>query len=278
MAVRGLKMTDKFQFKDSYNFNDLLDIVRILREPGGCPWDMEQTHQSIREDFLEETYEVIEAIDKLDRDLMKEELGDVLLQVCLHADMARTDGWFTIDGVCNDICQKLIIRHPHVFGDVTVGSTGEVLKNWDDIKRKTKKQGTQSDAMAAIPSVFPALMKAQKVQEKAKKAGFDWREPDGAFDKIREESLELQEALSRGDASEIEDELGDLLFSVVNTARFCGCQAETALEKATQKFMARYTVTERLADEKGIDMKNATIEVLDLLWDEAKALIKGKNE
>ncbi|MBE6795641.1 MAG: nucleoside triphosphate pyrophosphohydrolase [Ruminococcaceae bacterium] len=263
-------MAVSFEFKEKYNFNDLVEIVRILREPGGCPWDMEQTHQSIRENFLEETYEVIEAIDTNNRELMQEELGDVLLQVLMHSDMARTEGWFTIDDVADGISQKLIIRHPHVFGDVNVNSTDDVLKNWDTIKRQTKDQRTQSEAMAAIPATYPALMKAQKVQEKAKKAGFDWREADGAFDKISEEAAELKEALARGDKASVEDELGDLLFSVVNTARFCGCEAETALDKATKKFMARFNIVERLASEKGIDMKSASIEVLDELWDCAK--------
>ena len=263
-------MASNFKFKDKYDFNDLVDIVRILREPGGCPWDMEQTHKSIRENFLEETYEVIEAIDTDNKELMQEELGDVLLQVILHSDMARTDGWFNINDVADGICQKLIIRHPHVFGDVSVSSTDDVLKNWDNIKRQTKKQSNQSEAMAAIPAVYPALMKAQKVQEKAKKAGFDWREADGAFDKIAEESKELKKALETGVQADIEDELGDLLFSVVNTARFCNCEAETALDKATKKFMKRFTITEALANEKGIDMKTASIEALDELWNEAK--------
>ncbi len=263
-------MASNFKFKDKYDFNDLVDIVRILREPGGCPWDMEQTHKSIRENFLEETYEVIEAIDTDNKELMQEELGDVLLQVILHSDMARTDGWFNINDVADGICQKLIIRHPHVFGDVSVSSTDDVLKNWDNIKRQTKKQSNQSEAMAAIPAVYPALMKAQKVQEKAKKAGFDWREADGAFDKITEESKELKKALETGIQADIEDELGDLLFSVVNTARFCNCEAETALDKATKKFMKRFTITETLANEKGIDMKTASIEALDELWNEAK--------
>ena len=263
-------MAVNFKFKDKYDLYDLVHITRILREPGGCPWDMEQTHTSIRENFLEETYEVIEAIDTNDRDLMQEELGDVLLQVTLHSDMARTDGWFDIDDVADGICKKLIIRHPHVFGDVTVGSTEDVLKNWDDIKRSTKKQRSQSEAMAAIPATYPALMKAQKVQEKAKKAGFDWRDFQGAFDKITEETKELREALDSGDASAVEDELGDVLFSVVNVARFCNCNAETALHKATAKFMKRYTITEALAAEKGIDMKTAPLSVLDELWAQAK--------
>ncbi len=267
-------MNINFSFKEKYTFEDLVHIVKLLRAPGGCPWDREQTHQSIRENFLEETYEVLEAIDNADSALMQEELGDVLLQVVMHADMARDEKWFTINDVCNDICQKLIIRHPHVFGDVTVNSTGDVLKNWDDIKRQTKSQKTQSEAMAAIPATYPALMKAQKVQSKAKKAGFDWDNSEGAFLKIQEETEELKEALQSGDSLRVEDELGDLLFSAVNVARFCHCDAETALEKATQKFMRRFTVTEKLASEKGIDMKSASLEMLDSLWEEAKSLTK----
>ena len=266
-------MAVKFDFKESYTFSDLVEIVRLLRSPGGCPWDIEQTHTSIRENFLEETYEVLEAIDNLDKDLMQEELGDVLLQIVLHSDMARDEEWFNIDDVCNDICEKLIIRHPHVFGDVAVSSTGDVLKNWDDIKRQTKKQKTQSQAMNAVPATFPALMKAQKIQGKAKKAGFGWEDSEGAFLKVAEETAELKEALAKGDKALIEDELGDLLFSVVNVAGFCDADAETALEKATKKFVARYTIVERLASEKGIDMKSSSVEVLDELWNEAKKTV-----
>ncbi len=267
-------MAVEFGFKENYNFDDLVEIIKILRAPGGCPWDREQTHKSIRENFLEETYEVLEAIDTENSELLREELGDVLLQVVLHSDMAKEEKLFDINDVCNDISKKLIIRHPHVFGDVTVSSTGDVLKNWDDIKRQTKNQKNQSEAMASIPATYPALMKAQKVQSKAKKAGFDWDNADGAFDKIAEESAELKEALANGDEAHIEDELGDLFFSVVNVARFCRCDAETALEKSTQKFMARFTVTERLAQEQGINMKQAPLEVLDELWNKAKTLTK----
>ncbi len=265
-------MVEGFIFKDKYDFDDLVEIIRVLRAPGGCPWDREQTHNSIRENFLEETYEVLEAIDTNNPELLREELGDVLLQIILHSDMAKEEKLFTIDDVCNDISQKLIIRHPHVFGDVTVNSTGDVLKNWDDIKRRTKNQKNQGEAMAAIPATYPALMKAQKVQSKAKKAGLDWEEADGAFQKIDEEAKELKAVLASGDKSLIEDELGDLLFSVVNVARFCKCDAETALERATKKFMARFTVVEKLASEQGIDMKNSSIEVLDRLWEKAKLL------
>jgi tetrapyrrole methylase family protein/MazG family protein len=259
-----------FLMKDNYDFYDLVKLTKVLRSENGCPWDREQTHKSIRMNFVEEVYEACEAIDNEDTALLLEELGDVLLQVVFHAQMEKEKQSFDFSDVCDGICKKLVERHPHVFGSVNVENTDEVLKNWDDIKRQTKKQRSQSEAMAAIPATYPALMKAQKVQEKAKKAGFDWRDSQGAFDKIAEESKELQEVLATGDKEKIEDELGDLFFSVVNTARFCGCDAETALEKATQKFMKRFTVTEKLASEKGIDMKEASIEVLDELWDEAK--------
>mgnify|MGYP002513432420 CR=1 FL=1 len=190
-------MSVNFEFKENYTFNDLVEIVKILRSPGGCPWDMEQNHKSIREDFLEETYEVLEAIDTENKVLLEEELGDVLLQVVFHSQISKEDNDFDINNVTDGICKKLIIRHPHVFSDVTVNSTEEVLSNWDDIKRQTKSQETQSVAMAAIPKTFPALMKAQKVQEKAKKAGFDWNDAEGAFQKVAEETSELKEALAR---------------------------------------------------------------------------------
>ena len=268
-------MPADFKFKEQYGFDDLVEIVKILRSPGGCPWDMEQNHKSIREDFLEETYEVLEAIDTENKTLLEEELGDVLLQVVFHAQISKEEKNFDIDNVTDGICKKLIIRHPHVFSDVTVSGTEEVLSNWDTIKRQTKSQTTQSVAMAAIPNTFPALMKAQKVQGKAKKAGFDWPDASGAFEKVLEETAELKEAFASGNKENVEDELGDLLFSVVNVARFCDCNAESALEKATQKFMRRYTVVERLAEEKSIDMQTSSIETLDKLWESAK-MLEGK--
>ncbi len=263
-------MTADFKLKNKYGMQDLLDLMQLLRAPGGCPWDREQTHASIRHNFLEETYEVLEAIDTEDSLLLKEELGDVLLQVVFHARMEEEQNVFSFDDVVDGLCKKLIVRHPHVFGDVSVKDSGEVLSNWDDIKRRTKGIASQSEAMASVPAVFPALMKSQKIQDKAKKAGFDWDSPDGAFDKITEESAELFEALKTGDTAEIEDELGDLLFSVVNVARFCHCDAETALSKSTDKFIKRFTAVERMAALKGVDMKSMSLEELDKLWDEAK--------
>ncbi|OQA49142.1 MAG: Nucleoside triphosphate pyrophosphohydrolase [Firmicutes bacterium ADurb.Bin300] len=263
-------MNKDFKLKDSYEIGDLLEIMRILRSPRGCPWDREQTHKSIRHNFLEETYEVLEAIDNSDPELLKEELGDVLLQVVFHARMEEESGGFSFSDVADGICKKLIVRHPHVFGGITVENSAEVLNNWDKIKLKTKGISSQSEAMANIPHIYPALMKSQKVQEKAKKAGFDWDSADGAFDKIIEEREELKEALLSGDEGKIQDELGDLLFAVVNVARFCRQDAETALSRATDKFISRFSKVEHLALEQRLSLKSLSLQEMDKLWEQAK--------
>lgn len=173
-----------FTEKENYNFNDLVEIVKILRAPDGCPWDREQTHKSIRSNFIEETYEAVEAIDTDDLDLLKEELGDVLLQVALHAEIESEQGTFDINDVCDGICKKLIIRHPHVFGDVNADTTEQVLKNWDAIKMKTKSQKTQTQAILSVSKALPSLMRSTKIQQKAAKVGFDWENVNGALDKL----------------------------------------------------------------------------------------------
>ena len=180
-----------FTEKENYNFNDLVEIVKILRAPDGCPWDREQTHKSIRSNFIEETYEAVEAIDTDDLDLLKEELGDVLLQVALHAEIESEQGTFDINDVCDGICKKLIIRHPHVFGDVNADTTEKVLKNWDAIKMKTKSQKTQTQAILSVSRALPSLMRSTKIQQKAAKVGFDWENVNGALDKLFEECEEL---------------------------------------------------------------------------------------
>jgi len=259
-----------FDFKDRYDINDLLKIMELLRSPGGCPWDAEQTHESIRKDFIEETYEVIEAINKNDRELLLEELGDVLLQVTFHAQIEKEKNSFDFSDVCDGICKKLVERHPHVFGSVNVESTDEVLKNWDDIKRKSKGQKTQGSAMEKIPRELPALMRAEKIQAKAKKAGFDWEEIGGALDALESEIKELKAAMQSGVHEEIEGELGDVLFSCVNVSRFLKVDPEFALTRSNEKFITRFLEVERLANEKGINMKEKTIEELDELWNQAK--------
>ncbi|MBR3971373.1 MAG: nucleoside triphosphate pyrophosphohydrolase [Ruminococcus sp.] len=260
-----------FEFKDNYNFYDLVDILRILREPGGCPWDAEQTHESIRRNFIEETYEVIEAIDKKDSELLCEELGDSILQVVFHAQIEQDAGGFDIDEVCDGICKKLIIRHPHVFGDVTADTTEKVLENWDAIKMQTKEQKTQAEVLDSVSHALPALIRAHKVQHKARKYGFDWADVSGALDKLSEEIDELRNAINEGNAESCADELGDVLFSAVNVSRFIDVEPEQALSNACDKFISRFAKVEALAHERGVNMQEATLQELDALWDEIKA-------
>jgi len=255
-----------FQYKDSYDVNDLVEIVRILRSPGGCPWDAEQTHESIRRDFLEETYEVAEAIDEGSTEHLKEELGDVLLQVALHTRIEEEQGNFNLNDVADGVCKKLIYRHPHVFGDVSVSGTGEVLTNWDALKRKEKHQATHTDALNSVARSLPALWRAEKVQKKAKKAGFDWPDVSGALDKLSEELTEFKAAVAEN--TNVEEELGDLLFSAVNAARFVKVDPETALQKATEKFIARFRRVEELAGDR--PMEDMDLAELDKLWEQAK--------
>ncbi|MBM6926796.1 nucleoside triphosphate pyrophosphohydrolase [Pseudoflavonifractor phocaeensis] len=257
-----------FQYKDSYDVRDLEEIVRILRAPGGCPWDAEQTHQSIRRNFLEEAYEAVEAIDEGSPDHLKEELGDVLLQVMLHARMEQEEGRFDLDGVADGICKKLIFRHPHVFGNVEVSGTGEVLSNWETLKRQEKGQATNTDALEAVARSLPALWRAEKVQKKAKKAGFDWPDISGALDKLSEEIGELKAAVAQG--TNVEEELGDLLFSAVNVSRFLKADPEDALNRATDKFIHRFQKVEEFAAAQGRSMEGMTLEELDKLWEQAK--------
>lgn len=266
-------MSVDFQIKDSYDINDLVSIITVLRSPGGCPWDREQTHFSIKKNFIEETYEVIEAINKENCDSLREELGDVLLQIALHSEMEREKGNFDFNDVVNDIVKKLVIRHPHVFGTETAKNTDEALTNWDAIKLKTKGLKSQSESMMKVPREFPALMRAQKIQQKAAKSGFDWDNADGAVDKLYEEINELKTAVSHSNRSEIEDEFGDVLFSCVNISRFIDVDSEEALTGATDKFIARFTLVEKLAGENNINMKEASIEELDKLWDAAKEIL-----
>lgn len=260
-----------FEQKNSYTVQDLVDIMRLLREPGGCPWDAEQTHESIKKNLIEETYEVIEAINKGDKALLCEELGDLLMQVVFHAQMEKEIGEFDFDAVCDGVCKKLVERHPHVFGEVTVSGVDDVLINWDDIKRKSKGQKTTTQSMLSVPRELPALMRATKLQKKAADVGFDWSDVSGALDKLEEEIKELRQAIDNDDRANMTEELGDILFSAVNVSRFIKSDAEEALTAASDKFLARFTTVESLAQERGIDMNASSLEELDRLWDEAKA-------
>lgn len=257
-----------FQCKDSYTVDDLVEIVHILRSPGGCPWDMEQTHASIRRNFLEEAYEAVEAIDEEDPAHLQEELGDVLMQVVFHADIEADGGRFDLNDVADGVCKKLIYRHPHVFGDVKVSGTGDVLTNWDALKRQEKGQETYTDTLNSVARSLPGLWRAEKVQKKAAKAGFDWPDVSGALDKLPEETAELREALNR--KGNVEEELGDLLFSAVNVARHAGVDPEKALSRACDKFITRFARVEEAARETGRSMEEMTPEELDALWETVK--------
>lgn len=253
-----------------YDINALLEVMWILRSDQGCPWDREQTHASIRADFLEECYEAVEAIDCDDPAMLREELGDVLLQVVFHSCIEEEQKRFTFDDICDELCRKLIVRHPHVFGDVTVSDSGEVLKNWDAIKRQTKSQETFADTLEGVCKALPALMYAQKLGKRAGRAGMDWDSPEAAFACVRAETEELSEAMAKGEAAQIEEELGDLLFSCVNTARHLGIDAETALRNAALKFKRRFAETEQLVLADGKQMTDCSLEVLDTYWAKAK--------
>ena len=264
-------MIDRFEFKDRYSIDDLLHIMRCLRAPGGCPWDAAQTHESIRKNLIEETYEVIEAINKQDKDLLLEELGDLLLQVVFHTEMETEQGGFTFDDVCNGVCQKLVERHPHVFGTVHAETAEDALSSWDNVKIAKKGQKKGSVPMLSVPRELPALMRADKIQTKAKKVGFDWPDVSGALDKLGEETAELKEAIAAGDHDQISMELGDLLFSAVNVSRFVECDAEEALTASSDKFIARFQKLEALAAERGLNLEEMSLSEMDKLWDEVKS-------
>lgn len=265
-----------FEFKDNYTIDDLLEIMRMLRGENGCPWDREQTHQSIRANLIEETYEVIEALDNEDTANLREELGDLLLQIVFHSQMETEIGSFTFADVCDEICKKLIVRHPHVFGDVTAETSDEVLTNWDAIKRSTKGQRTTSEAIDSIARSLPALMRASKVGQKASKAGLDFPDVLSALRKIREECDELEQAILAGDGEHTAEELGDVLFATVNVARLTKTDAELALTHSTDKFAARVALTEQLAAQRGVSLAECDAETFDALWEEAKVQIEGK--
>ena len=254
--------------KTEYRFDDLCKIMQVLRSEEGCPWDREQTHKTIRSNIIEETYEVIEAIDTDDPKLLREELGDVLLQVVFHARMEEEDGGFNIDDVCSDICKKLIHRHPHVFGDVEVGNSKEVLDVWNAIKNDEKQRITVTDKLKAIPPMLPALMRAEKVGKKAK--CFDFADAQSVREKLNEEIAEVDEAMASGDKTAIEEEIGDLLLTITSLSRKLDIDPELALTKATEKFISRFETLEKATVERGVDINTATMVELDRIWDEIK--------
>ena len=246
---------------------ELVEVMSRLRAKNGCPWDREQDHKTLKPYLVEETYEVIDAIDGEDDDSLKEELGDLLLQIVFHAQIADEERRFTIDDVAASIVEKLKRRHPHVFGTVKVASSEEVLHNWEQIK---KHEGKNS-VMDGVPKSLPALLKARRVQEKARRVGFDWDDVKGAVHKISEEIKELEEALLNGRKDEAKKEFGDVLFSLVNVSRFLGIDAEDSLRKTIEKFIERFKYIENEVQNQGKkEMGDYTLEELDRLWEQAK--------
>lgn len=252
------------------DFQDLLDIIETLRNPGGCPWDREQTHESLKSALLEECYEVIDAIENEDEDALIEELGDVLLQVVFHASIGKEDGYFDIMDVIGGISNKMINRHPHVFGNEETNTSEQVLVNWDEIKKEEKGIKTLTEEMQNIAKSLPATIRAYKVQKKAKKVGFDWDDVNCAMDKVKEELNEIKEVYNCEDKSIIEGEVGDLLFACINVARFLEVDGELALDKTIKKFIKRFSYIENEAIKNNKNLKDMTLEEMDKLWEEAK--------
>lgn len=257
-----------FTKKERYSFEDMVNIIHLLRAPGGCPWDREQTHQSIRRNFLEETYEVLEAIDEDDPVHLCEELGDVLTQVVFHGDMEAEAGRFSLEDVYDGVCRKMIGRHPHVFGDVEVSGSGQVLDNWEVLKRREKGQETFADTLRAVAKNLPANWRAEKLQKKAGKAGFRWEGPLDALGKLREEAGELEDAIKR-DADPAE-ELGDVLFAAVGVSFALGADPEEVLHSACEKFILRFSRMETLAAAEGAALDALSGDELLRLWSAAK--------
>lgn len=255
--------------EQTFDMTPLTDVMQTLRSPGGCPWDIEQTHESLRRYMIEEVYEVIEAIENEDAPLLCEELGDLLLQIVFHARVAEECGRFSMQDVIDGVTAKMIRRHPHVFGDITVSDAGEVLVNWDAIKAQ-EKAGQRKGALDGVSPGLPALMAAFKLQKKASKVGFDWEEAKEVWEKVREELGELAEASAEGDQTAIEEEFGDVLFSLVNLSRFLHIEPETSLTAANHKFRRRFTFIEEKMEKQGIKWKDMTIDAMNELWEQAK--------
>ena len=253
--------------KTSKLFVDLVNIVEKLRSPEGCPWDKEQTHESLLPYFLEEAYEVIESIELKDWETLKEELGDVLLHILLQAKIADETSKFNISDSLETINNKLVNRHPHVFGDDNIDASVEAKQNWEDIKHVEKKRKSRLDG---VPNKLPALVRAQRLQEKASYAGFDWDNIDDAWEKLNEELNELKSAQRKSDIENIKEEIGDVLFSVVNLSRFFDIPAEDMLRKANRKFITRFQTIERELKEKGKKLENSNLEEMEKIWEKSK--------
>jgi len=256
--------------KKRYTIEDLVHIMERLRGEGGCPWDAAQTHDSIKACMIEESYEAIDAMEKGDDALFANELGDLLLQVVFHAQIAKERGAFDLSDVLYEVCEKLISRHTHVFGTDAAADGEAALQTWEENKKKEKGLKSTTETMRDVIAALPALTRAAKVQKKAKNVGFDWPEVSGAIEKLKEETAELEAAIASGVQADIDEELGDLLFSAVNISRFVHTDAEEALRHATDKFIDRFAILEQIAQENGENLCNLPLETLESLWQKAK--------
>ncbi|MDI6728002.1 MAG: nucleoside triphosphate pyrophosphohydrolase [Thermodesulfovibrionales bacterium] len=250
------------------NFQKLLDIMSALRSENGCPWDKEQTRESLKPFLIEETYEVLEALDEDDPEKIKEELGDLLFQIVFHCQMAKERGEFDIDDVIKKISDKMIARHPHVFGEEKFETSEEVVKQWEERKREEGK--LMESILEGIPKELPSLLRAQRLQARAARVGFDWKRVEDVMEKLDEELKEFGAALKSKSQKEIEDELGDVFFVLVNVSRFVGVNPEDALRKTISKFISRFRYIEMKAADAGKRLSDMTLEEMDALWDEAK--------
>ena len=272
-GCRRSKIVLDFLCKESYDLRDFVALVSYLRSPNGCPWDQAQTHESIRRNFLEETYEACEAIDAGDLVHMREELGDVLMQVLFHTDIEREAGHFDIDDVADAACKKLVYRHPHVFRRDEPDAP-----DWDTMKQRERAQTTTAEAMDSVARSLPALWRCDKIQAKAAKTGFEWPDVHAALDKVDEETRELRAAVVSGDTEAIGDELGDLLFAAVKVARFAGIDPEQAAHAACEKFIRRFSAMETAAANDGTALEQCTLAQMLTLWQQAKQTVSAEQE
>ena len=272
-GCRRSKIVLDFLCKESYDLRDFVALVSYLRSPNGCPWDQVQTHESIRRNFLEETYEACEAIDAGDLVHMREELGDVLMQVLFHTDIEREAGHFDIDDVADAACKKLVYRHPHVFR-----RNEPDAPDWDTMKQRERAQTTTAEAMDSVARSLPALWRCDKIQTKAAKTGFEWPDVHAALDKVDEETRELRAAVASGDTEAIGDELGDLLFAAVKVARFAGIDPEQAAHAACEKFIRRFSAMETAAANDGTALEQCTLAQMLTLWQQAKQTVSAEQE
>ena len=266
----------EWEYKEKYGLEDFIRLIDVLRGPGGCPWDIKQTHESLKHNVVEEAWEVVDAINEGSEAHLREELGDLLMQVIFHASISKEHGGFTLDDISDEAVKKLVQRHPHVFGSVKADTPDEVLTNWDAIKRADRGQQSAASAMDGIPRGLPGLMRSEKIQSKAAKYGFDWPDVSGAMDKLREETAELQEGIDAGDIENIKEEIGDALFSVVNVARFYKLDTEECMHAACEKFIRRFRYLEEGAAREGLRLEDMTLGQMERIYQEARHELEGK--